>query len=297
VKHERATEEIKETAALYALGSLTQREARSFESHIKAEGCSVCAAEFRKFERAVSGIGFGVDEAPAPVYIRDLLAARIEREPRATAPILEANPAVEEKTMHDLLRPSSVAPRILSQPGSDGPSMLPWVLVIALAVIGLAIGYSWKSARDLNGQLEAKVSATQSDIEDLQKRLNDTREHSGALQNILSTLAKPGTRIARLVIQSASPASSATAIWDTERGNCLVLGKLQPAPEGKIYQLWFFTPASKVSAGPLKIGSNGFVTISTPRDAANAVAVVITLEPDNGSQIPTSPYYAVGRID
>jgi anti-sigma-K factor RskA len=296
VKHERATEELREAAALYALGSLTQQEARNFENHVR-EGCGVCAAECRKFERAVAGIGFASEEAPAPEYIRDLLAARIEREPQTAPPKVQASRAMEEETMHEFLHLSPAPPRLLSQPRSDGPSLLPWVLVIALAVSGLAAGYAWKSTRDLNVELQAKVSATQSDIEDLKTKLNDAKENSENLQRILSRAGTPGTRIARLVVQTASPTSSATVLWDTEKGDCLVLGKLPPAPEGKVYQLWFFTPASKVSAGPLKIGSNGLVTIPVPRDAANASAAVVTLEPDNGSQIPTSPYYAVGRID
>ena len=35
MKHERLTEEVQELAALYALGALTQHEARSFEIHLR----------------------------------------------------------------------------------------------------------------------------------------------------------------------------------------------------------------------------------------------------------------------
>ena len=66
MRHERATEELRELAALHALGSLTQHEARSFELHIK-EGCSACETEFRKFEQAVSGIGLAGSEAAVPL--------------------------------------------------------------------------------------------------------------------------------------------------------------------------------------------------------------------------------------
>ena len=40
MRHDRATEETRETAALYALGALSQHEARAFEIHL-AEGCDV----------------------------------------------------------------------------------------------------------------------------------------------------------------------------------------------------------------------------------------------------------------
>jgi hypothetical protein len=45
MRHERATEELRELAAFYALGSLTQHEAHSFEIHVQ-EGCPVCEAGF-----------------------------------------------------------------------------------------------------------------------------------------------------------------------------------------------------------------------------------------------------------
>ena len=81
MKHGRATEELKEMAALYALGTLTQHEARSFEMHVK-EGCPICESECRKFEQTVAKIGIAAEEVPVPDYIRDLLSARIEREVR-----------------------------------------------------------------------------------------------------------------------------------------------------------------------------------------------------------------------
>jgi anti-sigma-K factor RskA len=88
-------------------------------------------------------------------------------------------------------------------------------------------------------------------------------------------------------------------IWDTEKSQCLVLGSFPPALQGKRYQLWLFTPVSKVPAGVLKTDPNGriFETMRVPQEAGNASAAVVTLEPDSGSEIPTSPYYAAGRIE
>ena len=95
MKHERATEEIRELAALYALGSLTQHEAQSFEIHMQ-EGCSVCEAEYHRFARTIAGMGFAAEEVAAPDYIRDLLLARIEREGQPAAPTVA--PSQDSKT-------------------------------------------------------------------------------------------------------------------------------------------------------------------------------------------------------
>jgi hypothetical protein len=122
LKHERATEEIRELASLYALGSLTQHEARSFEIHMR-EGCSVCEREFQRFARTIAEMGFASEEVQAPDYIRDLLLARIEREQDA-APATAQGYAKENELFQ-----GKPAPDTLSQPIQQKRRILPWVLL------------------------------------------------------------------------------------------------------------------------------------------------------------------------
>ena len=84
MKHENVTEEIQETASLYALGALSQHEARAFKFHMD-EGCEVCARELVRFERVLAGLGMGAPEVEPPAYIRDRLAARLEQEPQVSS--------------------------------------------------------------------------------------------------------------------------------------------------------------------------------------------------------------------
>ena len=298
MRHERSTEELKELAALYALGALTQQEAKSFEIHLK-EGCSVCESELRKFYHAEAGIGLAAEEAAAPEYIRDLLSARIEREPRMTPPVVPSVPVEEKKPRQDLPRPNLPAPQLLSQRKTEKPSIFPWVLVIALAALGLFAANLWKSAEDRSTRLKAQLSAVRVDSDDLRTKLESNILKAANLDQIMAIVGKPAVRIARLTDQSPSPSFSAAVIWDTGEARCLVLGNLPPAPEGKRYQLWFFTQVARVSAGSITTSSTGqtFVSCSVPKEAAGASAAVITVEPDNGSQIPTSPYFAFGRIE
>ncbi|MDR0843159.1 MAG: anti-sigma factor [Acidobacteriota bacterium] len=73
MKHERATEAVRQRASLYALGLLTQHEALSFELHL--EECLVCRAELEKIEHAVAKIGLAVDEVEPPEQLRERLRA------------------------------------------------------------------------------------------------------------------------------------------------------------------------------------------------------------------------------
>lgn len=298
MRHERATEELKELAALYALGCLTQHEAHSFETHIK-EGCFVCEAELRNCRSAVAGIGLGVNEAPAPEYIRDLLSARIEREPKKKPdPAPAPGPAGKEEPPRPA-RPAAPAFAAIAAAGDKGPNLLPWVLTATMALAVLIAIYAWNSGRNANAQLQQQLSAAQTDAENL-KILFDSREVRAARYDEIARMAgKPGLKASRLIDQSASKEFSALVLWDTEEGQCLFLGELPPAPEGKTYQLWFFSIAAKVPVRLLEAERTGqtFVKAPVPPEAMNATAAVVTLEPAGGSTVPTQPYSAAGRIE
>ncbi len=291
MKHERATEEIRELASLYALGSLTQHEARSFEIHMR-EGCSVCEAELRKFARTIAEMGFAAEEVQAPDYIRDLLLARIEREPQSDAmqgPAKESEPS-----------PNELAPAVaLPHPKRKQWSILAWVLAAGLVILAIASWYLWKTSRDTNNQLQAKLAAARMDVEELEKQISSQIGKSAEMQQILSIVHKPEARIARLIGQAATPEFAGAILWDTKENECLAIGSFLPTPQGKVYQLWFFSAAAKIPVGLLQTSAGGrvFTTLRVPQEAAGATAVVVTLEPDNGSQFPTAPYCAAGRID
>jgi anti-sigma factor ChrR (cupin superfamily) len=73
-----AAHEMTELAALYALGALSQSEARSFEEHL-GEGCNACGAELESFEQTVRTLGFGAPEDEPPARLRAELVARVEK--------------------------------------------------------------------------------------------------------------------------------------------------------------------------------------------------------------------------
>ncbi len=295
MKHERATEEIREQAALYALGSLTQHEARSFEVHM-SEGCSVCETEFRRYEHIVAGMGFAAGEAAPPEYVRDLLLARIEREHLQTA-------TAQKKTPEPELPPpmASVpeAPKpIFAQPPARRSVLFPWVLALLFAAAALCMYFVWKSARDSARELQTDLSAAAAELSD-SKALQEIQKRTiEEFDQVLSIANKPGTKISRLAGPAASPSAAVTVLWDGPEGRFLAFGALPPAPEGKVYQLWFFSQAARIPAGLLKLNPSGrfFVSEPIPPDAVNATAAALTLEPDNGSQIPTLPFFAVSRI-
>ncbi|MBD0325518.1 MAG: cupin domain-containing protein [Pyrinomonadaceae bacterium] len=77
--HSVAEEETEERAALYALGALSQHEARAFEEHL-AEGCEACEAIYREFENTVGALAFAAPEASPSPIVREKLSALLAEE-------------------------------------------------------------------------------------------------------------------------------------------------------------------------------------------------------------------------
>jgi anti-sigma-K factor RskA len=293
LKHERVTEEVRELAALYALGALTQHEARSFEIHLP--DCPVCKAELTRLEHAVAGIGLSVEETETPEYLRDLLLARIEHEPQASVSVASpnpTNPASNEFSKIDESRSGNIR----------RGNKLDWglrIICIALVLTNLLAFIKLYSIRLLSVDLQTQLSASAAEAEALKKQWDAQIKNPGDFAQILEAMRKPGMRVAWIVGQPAAPSASGTFFWDTEQHRYLLMGSFPPSQQGKAYQLWLVTPTTKVSAGLIKANPDGptYTTAPIPEDMHDVIAVGITLEPESGSPTPTTRFCALGHFN
>jgi anti-sigma-K factor RskA len=291
LSHEKPSEEIRELAALYALGALTQHEARSFETHIQ-EGCPVCEAEYRRFSHIAAEIGLAANEVEAPAYIREMILARIEREKQPKAP-----PAPPEKPKPAPKVVPTPSPRpMLTMAHVERPSIFPWILAAIFAVTAALAFWAYYSQQSDNNRLKQEITSVKTDLDDLQTLYDIQKGRRGELEQIISTVSKPETRILHLEGLAPAPSSSGAILWDVQQHKCLVFGFMPSPPQGKAYQLWFLTPSAKIPSGTLKPDPAGRIYdwFPIPEDIAT-MTMVITLEPSGGSQAPTLPYYAIGR--
>jgi anti-sigma factor ChrR (cupin superfamily) len=88
VKHEK-----QELAALYALGALSQHEARAFEA-LLSEGDAQAQNDLRSFEAVTAALAFDAPEAAPPAEIKNKLLARIAEE--SDAPQSGKSPAMNQ---------------------------------------------------------------------------------------------------------------------------------------------------------------------------------------------------------
>lgn len=92
-----STHEMADVAALYALGALSQNEARSFEQHLD-EGCAECSAELDSFANTVKALAFSAPGEQPPARVRTKLLARMGKsgytQPEAAMNTSDANELV-----------------------------------------------------------------------------------------------------------------------------------------------------------------------------------------------------------
>jgi quercetin dioxygenase-like cupin family protein len=74
--HSVVPEEMKEIAAHYALGALSQSEARAFEAHL-AEGCEACQKELDVFLETAALLALGCGEEEPGSHVREELKIRV----------------------------------------------------------------------------------------------------------------------------------------------------------------------------------------------------------------------------
>ncbi len=291
MKHERITGEIQETAALYALGSLSQHEARGFENHLK-EGCAICEAELAQFVNVVGMLGLVASEAEPPVYLRELLLAHVEQlrlaAPRPSAP--EREKKEPEPPIFASVRQS--APR----PKSYWLRFVPWILAVACALAAEEFYFAWKKAQQAVQTRTDEITAARGDAEQLTRMLELERSRSKELELIGAAIGKPGAKVITLSGTEQSSPASVAILWDTLERRWTVTGSLPPAAAGKRYQLWYVTPTGRYSAGMLDQDSAGhvFKVIEVSDTAEGLAEAVITLEPTGGSAQPTWPVIARG---
>jgi len=292
LKHDRVTTETQETAAFYALGALSQQEARAFDLHLK-EGCEVCNAELRQFDHVVGLLGSAAPPITPSAYLRDLLSVRIERETGKSRSITGPLIAFPEKF-------GSVKKFTGRLPSGRG--LVPWAIAAAVLIAFTFTFISWRSERQSMlatlDQERAQRYKYSDENDSLKNQINKETELSTELAQINAVLSAPPYKVIYLAGQGPAPEATARVYWDIRGHRWIVTANLPPAPQGKIYQLWFVTSAAKVSAGLIKPdkAGHGFAVLAYPSTLPHVQKTAITLEPDGGSPQPTSDIYALGNV-
>jgi anti-sigma-K factor RskA len=288
VKDDHHTKDEKQAdAALYALGALSQIEARTFENARRSD--SEIDQETAEFETLIGFLGLTAEEAEPSPYIRDLILNRFEKEQ-------QAKPRKVELVQPEPVRPFTPAP-VVEEQTSRSRSFIPWAVAASFAIIALGAVFFWNRSYQDATRLQQQLALAESEKRRLVAQVEQQGHNQEDIQGIQATISSPDLKLIELGGQEVAPQSSARVLWDVNNRRWAVVVNLPPAPPGKVYQLWFVTKDAKRSAGLLKTdrAGHGITLVTVPSDLNQFDATAITLEPEGGSTQPTSQIYALGK--
>lgn len=267
MKHAQISDEIQETAALYAAGALTRDEAEAFARHVFEEKCEICAGELRDFQATTGLLSHTAPVVAPSASARDRLMAQAR--------------AVEDAR-------SAQAARSAARPAAS--RWREWVLGLATATAIVGVVYVQNSnarLQRLNDELTGRVAS-------LEDQLNTQRVQ-------LATFTSPEVRVLDLAGQNQNARAQGRIFWNRRENRWLFYAKDLPrlGPD-QIYQLWF-VPATgnPVSAGIFNADTAGAanISITVPPDIGPLKAAAVTTEPAGGLPQPSGAFALLGAIE
>jgi hypothetical protein len=277
---------------LYALGALSQHEARAFEVHLR-QGCEICQQELSEFTGVVDALSAGSPAIPPPHYLRDLLNARIEKEVSLTIP---AAPDAAPVYPFSEITTATVATATATQRSAIG-TWLPWAAAAGLLIVFAYTLFSWRLEHRQLQAVAGQNTETRQQLAELRDQLSGEKARARELEEINAVLAAPQRSVIAMAGLEAAPSATGSVYWDHQKNRWVVTANLPPVPAGKVYQLWMVTPDAKISAGLIEPDArgHGFAIVDVPANVSQIQAAAITLEPQGGSPQPTMPIYAIGK--
>jgi anti-sigma-K factor RskA len=248
--------------ALYALDELTGEDRRQLEDHLQT--CAACRRELPALRGDLALLGLSISGPQPPARSKDRLMRAIGAEPRGVSSP-EAHPA-PRKSLWAMLVPAFAA------------------LALLLVAVLLARNNTY-----LKDQLA-----------ELRNRNQDQSIQLDAANRELALLTSPDAVHVSLNPQKAPRQPSGTAIFSPSQKRMMFMANnLAAVPEGKAYELWVIPAAgAPIPAGVFKPDAHGNAMMMehTMPSGVEAKAFAITIEPEAGSDQPTSPIVLMGSV-
>lgn len=249
----------------YALNSLSDGERTAFERH--ALNNAETLEEVRGLSETAALLAFGTAEETPPPALKNSVMAAIRNTPQlpATAVVRDISSARSLSAPH---RGSSTR-RNRWAPALSAAAAL--AIFAGVGVGGWAIG---QNSSDQEAQQQLAAAQAQQ-------------------QTMLSIMNSPDSKIATAEMDDGATVTVASSN-QANRAAVMVNG-MPPAPQGKIYELWFISAGGAVSAGLMDSNREPAMQILNGEIGA-ATHIGITVEPVGGSEQPTTTPILVQEI-
>jgi hypothetical protein len=263
--------EYQELLAWEAVDALDGRDAQILRAHL--ESCPECRGELAEMRDAAALLAHAAPPAVPGDEVRLRIMREIRSEPRS-------NP----------FQASNVVP-LSHGLSSAWPNV--WRLAAVFAFIALLLGIVVLWRRDAASRREIAELARQ--LNRQQRELQVERDNVTRQTEALALLNSPDAKKIALTGTPTAQTARATFVYDEKsRSGVLLVEGLPATPADKAYEVWFIPRGlAPIPSRTFTVNANGRALISDnlPAAVGSAVVVAITLEPKNGSTVPTLPIY------
>lgn len=246
-----------EDLALYALGTLEGDEQVELEKHLKH--CAECRHELEQLRGDAALLALSASGPAPPQRARGRLMNAVTREPRIS-----------------LEQPSTGRISLWLQMG--------WVAAAAAIVIAAVL---WRTDASLSRRMA-----------NLQKEFSEHQTELQRAEEVVATLTATDALRVTIISSRAAPQPQGRAIYIASRSSLIFLANNMPAlPARRAYELWIIPiTGSPIPAGVFKPDAHGNATLVNSRfpQGLGTKTFAITVEPETGSQQPTSAPIMLG---
>jgi hypothetical protein len=246
-----------EVLALYAVGALDPGEESELQAHLRS--CAECQKELAALRGDAALLALAAVGPAPPQRARQRFVAAISNEPR-------------QQPLRPRLVLGTLRPRWLT--------FAPIAAALLLAIFSLML---WR----LDSRLQRRLERTQAELQNTQEQLKKAQE-------LVALLHSPDS-VQMTLVRVQNPAQpQIKTFYSPKMGRLLlVAGNLEPLPEKKVYQLWLL-PAK--GGPPMPCGTfwpdakgDAMMDHALSEAGIDAKGFAITVEPEGGSETPTSP--------
>jgi anti-sigma-K factor RskA len=174
-----------------------------------------------------------------------------------------------------------------------------WMAAAALlCAIGLVVTrVQLERARRAAAEAGARAETAEAQAREALAELATTRALLAREQAVRSLVGRPEARLVSLGGLPAAPRARARVVFDPSTREAFLLASgLDPAPEGKAYQVWVIGSGPPVPAGVFQADTEGRAVFRLPDvpEVAKVKTFAVTVEPAAGVPAPTGPMVLAG---
>ncbi|WP_168220130.1 MULTISPECIES: anti-sigma factor [unclassified Salinibacterium] len=262
-----------ELAAAYALGALSAEEHAEYEAWL-LETPDATADAFA-YADVASTLALAAEPVEPSADLRASILAQVAMTPQLpAAPAASASPvASESPEPAESSDPVAAVPTGAEQRAASRWSRGAVFLVAAAAAVLLFVGGGVVGSLIAQGQ-----------------RNDFAIEQATALAELQAAAD------AQQAVTEMEGGGQVTLIWSAEQArSAIMVDEMPPAPEGKTYQLWYIREGDPIPDATFEAADEGKTWRVLDGAMTGGDAVGVTLEPEGGSQEPSSdPLVVIG---